>query len=547
MSVARDLKAVFLRQAADLVAQGHKPAQAVADYCSLTGVSRQAAYKLLAKNGITPPRKRRSDAGKSKVTDADVMAVAAFQQNSQRKSLHKRTLPMNVAKEQLTERGVITQASDATYHNRLHQLYLDERSRKRPEPFITLRSSAPNHVWQIDASQAAQWYLKDTKLSLDREREIAHFKVEKNFTGVLKRYIVGDHFSGAFWVFYSYAKGENARDFLRCLWEAMTYKGDNFPLCGIPEIIYSDSGSGLTAAATANAFRALGIRYIAHKPGNPRAKGFIETMQGLWEAGFEDLLLASGITGFTLDELNQYAFEYSKKWNAEKVMRRTRKTRFDLWNAYIDRNALRLPPEWEVFRRLAAPSTEVRTVRGDYIISYASKGHGSHLYSLRRLSQYPNCQPGSKVEFVPDAVDPRIITIKTDDDKLHRLTPIDLGADGRPIDAPLIGDEFKSQPDDLATTARKAAMAAEVPQGDLPQKVVSFAERKIEREMKAPKLISRLAWIDAYADEHDIERKLAASIFADRYGIDATEGIYADVGVVWHDETQGETDDTTKG
>lgn len=58
------------------------------------------------------------------------------------------------------------------------------------------------------------------------------------------RYIVVDHCSGNFYLRYEQAAGEDAKGFLDTLIDAITDRGPQDVMHGVPEILYTDPGPG---------------------------------------------------------------------------------------------------------------------------------------------------------------------------------------------------------------------------------------------------------------------------------------------------------------
>jgi len=515
----RDARMDLFFQAESLILQGQRPTAAVDEYCAATGCSRQAAYKLLKKRGLSLPRKPRSDKGASKVPDADAQAVAALQQRSRRKGKNKREFPMTAAKEYLLEDGAIAPASDSTYYRKLQALGLDRASRARPSPHVRLRSLCPNHMWQMDASQAAMWYLREGRLVLDSKRAMHEYKVEKKRNAILKRFIVADHFSTCRWVKYFYTSGEKAIHYVELFWEAMTYKGEHFPFCGIPHMVYTDPGPGLKSSKLQNVMSALGVHWQPHKPSDPqnrehaRATGLIETLHGWWEATVENKWLATGRNFSSIDELNQVAYEECLKVN-RKISRNLQTSPFEFFQRHVCPAAMEYPPEWDIVRRIAVGREETRTITGEWTIKYKAR-----IYSLRALRAYPAVQPGKKVSFYQssDPAKPDAIWIDTPDGRRHEVTPQELDVRKRPVSAPVPGEQYKAAPHDLATTARNRITDMPLPAGEAArQKVVSISGSRAVR--KRPVNVPRLAWLELYGEAHDVSLAEAAAVYRERYG-----------------------------
>jgi len=555
------LKSEYLLRARLARDNGEPVTPIVRAYANDLQVSMQAAYKVFKAEGLLgatksgKPRKERSDKGTSEVAKSQTLNVASAVVKGRRKVAGKRGLPVKEAVEMLKAEGIIPEASLSTYYRQLKKHHLDKESLNAETPFVRQRSLCPGDVYQIDASQALQWYLYEKKLILDPEKAAAEYKIEKRREECLKRYICVDHFSSAFWVMYAYAKGENMRDYLRAFWEACRWKGDDFLLSGLPRMALSDGGSPLASKGAQNAFAALGVQYHSHLKGNPRAKGSVESRHGWWEAKFEAKLIAMGITHFTLDELNEMAFQQCKLWNEENVNARTGMSPFELWRRWNAANpdaaaSRRYPPDdWELMEELAKGIIYDGKIFPDWTIRFKTC-----FYDVSRLREYDEIQPRKKIAFCRDPKNPKNIIIDTPDGLRHVIAPIILGMDGMPVDAPVIGMEYKSKPDDMATKARKEALAAPIPQPPHDDKIIKVSFVKSgdgapshspltgqggEVEITAPaRMVSRFEWIEQYAQARKCDLRNAADEYRSRYG-DAESAPLNDI------EKPSETDSET--
>ena len=112
----------------------------------------------------------------------------------------------------------------------------------------------------------------------------------------------------------------------------------------------------------------LNVNMIAHKPGNPRAKGGVEGVMPFWENQFESRLSLK--TAPDLDTLNSWALDYCVYLNAAKPHRRHGHSRSALWASMIRTEHLRIPPGWEVFQGLAHSRPVTRKIGRDKMIHF---------------------------------------------------------------------------------------------------------------------------------------------------------------------------------
>ena len=176
------------------------------------------------------------------------------------------------------------------------------------------------------------------------------------------RYLLVDHFSGVIWVKYFNAPGENPADLTRFLHSAWTLEGrGDLPFHGVPELLLADQGAAFKATTTKNLLRLLDVKLELHGAGNARASGAVEVAHNIWESLFESRLRFSPAR--TLEELNARAeaFAFELNCSPEHLHSRHGKTRVHCWLG-IDRAALRVPPDWRRFVRLAHANPITREV-----------------------------------------------------------------------------------------------------------------------------------------------------------------------------------------
>lgn len=126
-------------------------------------------------------------------------------------------------------------------------------------------------------------------------------------------YGAADGYSGVYYL-RAYAPetgGENSIDWMDFFAHLFLSK-ENYPLEGVPDIIYSDKGSGLISGATRNFLMRLESRVESHFPGNPRAKGRIEGRFGGFKRSYEVMLNALGDRLQSLDDLNHFLYVWAR-------------------------------------------------------------------------------------------------------------------------------------------------------------------------------------------------------------------------------------------
>lgn len=113
-----------------------------------------------------------------------------------------------------------------------------------------MRTEYPNQAWQADASVCVLYRIPGSdKIGLVKEKSYNGKKPENLFKirqNRIVRYLEVDHYSGNFYLRYEQAPGESAEGFLTTFIEAMTDRGPQDPMHGVPEVRYTDMGSGNT-------------------------------------------------------------------------------------------------------------------------------------------------------------------------------------------------------------------------------------------------------------------------------------------------------------
>ncbi len=363
----------------------------VARYSSLFGCSAQAVYQAAARGGYRSSRKTRTDAGtiRKPVTASQVAAVASLIHATH---TEKNRIPLSAESAILIAetRGLVPAGQlSPEYLNRwMREHSIAKTDATAASPHVNMRSLHPNHVHQFDTSVCAQWYLDNHGIVRPQARD---FAVYKNKPGTprpkLIRYVLVDHCTGAFFVWYTHT--EQALDLIEFLYLAWAPKdfipqrhpevadllntagrtlADLYPFRGVPRMLVSDNGAALRADVVSRLLDSLGVDANTHVPGNPRAKGAVEGMMHRFECWFEARTKLEAAP--TLERLNAWAIEACAAYNADKRHSRHGLPRFDAWNAWITPETLREVPPYDHYRALASTAAVTRRVRGDLTISF---------------------------------------------------------------------------------------------------------------------------------------------------------------------------------
>lgn len=427
----------------------------VADAAARLGCSAQQVYTKLRGVGWSSGRKLRVDKGDTKVTPAEVFAVAGLIAASLRDN-GKRLLAVDDAIEIALSNGLLRErVSPATMQRlmRLHACHPAELARATPHQ--DLRSLHPNHVWQLDASICVLYYLRSGGLAVMDEVQFNDNKpanVAKVADRRVIRYVVTDHCSGAFFVRYYLAAGESQALVFDFLMEAMA-QAPNRVMHGVPWTLVWDKGAANMAHGIRALLHALSVRHWAHKTGNARAKGQSEVTHNLIERGFEGRLAMMKVEG--IEHLNGCLDEWQRAYNASEVHTRHGQTRWAMWQT-IRPEQLRVVPPLEVCRELLVAKPQTRVVKGNLTVQYTVKGHEPAVYSVAEI---PGVRVGMELLVTANPYRAPAINVVTEDERgqtrYYVCDPIARDQFGFLVTAATIGEEFKRPIDTAVDTARK--------------------------------------------------------------------------------------------
>lgn len=359
------------------------------------GCSVQTVYDRLKRMGWTSGRKPRADKGRSVVDDAELRRLATAQAAGRNKR-GQANVPTAEAHRIAQEAAApAAQVSYGHLCRRLRQSGLSLKAMQAGAPAIARVSQHPNHVWVIDTSVCAQWYMRDeagqrVELVTDAERRFYGNKPEqvKRQRAFLHRYLCVDHYSGALYCRYYYAAGESAVDMVDFLFHAMSAKPvHGFPMRGVPARILFDQGSANKSALVRELLAGLGVVVELHGVGNSKASGTVETAHNIWQRAFEGRL--SQTPAVDLAELNQLAARFAARFNAERKLTRASATRTALWST-IDHKQLVEAPDRAIFNALAASTPAEGTL--DNRLWLKVRGESWFVGG-------PNLFPGQKVRY----------------------------------------------------------------------------------------------------------------------------------------------------
>lgn len=450
------------------------------------GFSRQTIYRQLKQVcGWSSERKARADKGKMTVSSESLLALAAMNRESIRDN-GKQTMFTTTARGILEQNGHEINVSNATLNRLMRQRKLNVNAQKVANPVQSLRALHPNHVHEIDPSLCLIYYMKN-KQHIMRDRDFYKNKLE-NYAKVkykVWRYTLYDRASGMIIPWYVEAAGENQHSLFQFLMFAWG-KQDGRLFHGVPKLLYWDKGSANTSSAIKNLLDHLEVKYEAHEAGNARAKGGVENANNIIETQFESRLKFQPVN--SINELNDAAMKWAEAYNSNRLPGQDTRlhraglsepvSRQSLWQ-HITAEQLRTLPSIEVCQALMASREQERQVKADLTISFKHpQADSSLIYSLKGLDGIAVKDKVSVRSLVYGDCAIQIEVPRYDGEALiYRVEP-DRNFDkfGQRLDAPAIGEEYKSKGDTEIEQAAKAMDQVAYP--DMTEDQIKKAKQK---------------------------------------------------------------------
>jgi hypothetical protein len=275
----------LIRRLATLPARSHERRLIVTEAAHGYGVSDQTLYRALAER-CRPRALRRSDRGTPRVLPAEQLEhycelIAAIKvRTSNKKGRHLSTAESIRLIETFgidTPDGHV-QAPAGTLNKTTVNRYLmqwgyDRTTLGRPPPAVRFQAEHSNDCWQFDLSpsdlkhiEAPSWIRPDMK------------------EPTLMLFSIVDDRSGVAYQEYHCVYGEDVVTALRFLFNAMAAKvSPDFPMQGIPLMIYTDNGPVARSQVFQRVMRYLGVEVLTHIPAGKdgrrttaRSKGKVE-------------------------------------------------------------------------------------------------------------------------------------------------------------------------------------------------------------------------------------------------------------------------------
>jgi hypothetical protein len=443
----------------------------------LHGVSDATIYRAI--QGATPrARKRRSDAGS--IRDADFAAsleiikamivqtqctpeYALDWVNTHRAKAGQPELEVSLA--------TIRRHLDAAGFSSLDR-DVDRRIHRRWEaPYA-------NYLWQMDATTAAQYYLRTGGAVGIKSRVSTSKNKEDTTTKLYLLLIIDDHSRVKFGQFTT---SMTARAWINVLVAAMlsgsfgrlvresilrrggalpdiysqlpAERADQvvWPACGVPERLYTDNDSAVKALEWVSLMQALGIEHKKTERSteewiNAQAKGKVE--RGIQTVQrFEAFTKAQPFT--SLDRMNGVFAEFLLHEN--NVVRRSLggQASFERWIATA---VVRACPEAEVIRASSASEAEARVSAALTIrVNFGSR-HGSRTFQLPMRAPFVDLDRTQKLQIRFWREDPSLVEVLVDG-QAHTITT---------LYQPDVAGEYKAAPKPKAVEEREKALATDI-------------------------------------------------------------------------------------
>ncbi len=348
------------------------------------------------------------------------------------------------------ETGEVTMPSVETISRAMRRYGCHPDQLRVASPSVRMRTEYPNRLWQADASVCVLYRIRGTgNIGLMKEESYNEKKPEnliKIRNTRIVRYIVVDHCSGNFYLRYEHAAGEDAKGFLDTLIDAITDRGPQDVMHGVPEILYTDPGPGPASSLVTGFCGQMGITPAQHVPGRARATGSVEKCQDIVECKFESRLRFLEVPDVL--ELQSLADRWRRYFCATAIHTRTKKTRNDVWLS-IPAEKLRTA-EADVMRSVASWGEVRCQVKDDFTISADTRTHyGVRRYDLRELGYHGlQARDCVSVRLNPYKA-PSIIAVleKPDGEKVSfEVPPMQFDGAGFDLGAPAFGEGFKAMP-----------------------------------------------------------------------------------------------------
>ena len=450
--------------------KGGERGRLVQEFAHLRGCKPSTVYRWLQDHaGHTTGRKRRSDAGATRLPTESLDFIATSIQQSTRANGIS-TKPICVAMNIAHQNGMTINVGPGRVAALLRAHRMDVKTQANARNHQRLRSLHPNHVHQIDPSLCLVYYMDGQQRIMDeatfnKNKPASMDKVRLK----VWRYVRYDHASSSLDVRYYEAAGENQTslfDFLLYTWGKSATRLNH----GVPKMLLWDKGSANTSTGIKRLLDALGVRHETHATHHAWAKGGVESGNRIVERQFESRLRDEPVD--TIDQLNASAEAWVRDYNANAMAHidsRVKRddgqsyVRDDLWSLIAHHpGALVEMPERAVCAWFMRGKEDTRVIRDGRITFVHPQTGKSELYSLQPWAK--DFANGEKVRVSPLLLGDALLRVEIDrygQDPLHVDVQPEREFDtyGRPLSAALLGHEYKAAPHTAAQEAAKQIAA----------------------------------------------------------------------------------------
>ena len=441
--------------------QGRARAALKREFMASYGISSSALSRHLCDLGARSHSRQDAGVKRARITEEQLHAIARLQNSSQ--SMRKGTfMPAKDALD-IAERNRIIEpgsVSESYYNKWLRDNEGSRAELDQPTPHIDLRSLGPNHVHQVDFSQAINWKLENNKLIYEDVREYKNKLISAEAKQArIWRLIVVDHATGAFFPFYGIAGGETVPMLIEGLYRAWTAKKigalsvqDRYPFRGAPQILMADRGSTTRAQITVSLLQKLGVTLNICE--GARSKGAVEVAHRWWEERFESRFRLQEAA--SIEQLNDWAVDFAARVCGEELHSRHQGTRSEMWAWHLNKRPetqLReIKCDFPTFRSIANSDPVLCRVTGARLIRFKSRRYRvpNSLLINRDVAVHYNIFSY-----------PEIIVRRPEEPagETWACTPIEVDEFNFPVEAAIIGQQYKAQPKTRTTRFAEVARA----------------------------------------------------------------------------------------
>ena len=149
----------------------------------------------------------------------------------------------------------------------------EARNRMKKLPHRRWEAPHPNALHQVDATELKQYFIPPEDADIGFEEDKGPNR-EGNSYPRIHLFVLVDDFSRV--CYAELFRSKEAEVWVRFLWRAWSSKADS-PFRGRPDTLYSDNDGATRARIFKNFMADMDVQFQTHTPGNPAAKGKVES------------------------------------------------------------------------------------------------------------------------------------------------------------------------------------------------------------------------------------------------------------------------------